>query len=509
MKTLILPIAFLAVLLPARADVSLPTLFSDHMVLQRDAEVPVWGWAETGEEVSVSLAGQTKTTKAGADGKWRVKLDKLSVAEPVTLTVKGKNEIAVADVLVGEVWLCSGQSNMGFAVQQAENFAQEKAAANYPKLRMFIVTSGAATQPQEKCNGKWIVCTPESVGGFSATAYFFGRELHAKLGAPVGLIHSSVGGTPIEAWTSLDAQKDVPEVQPIFESWSRRIATWDPAKARADYETKNAAYTALAEKAKADGKPVPRKPVLPVEPSIDGHRPANLFNGKIAPLIPYAIKGAVWYQGESNSGSPAAGLAYRKQLPLLIADWRARWGQGDFPFGWVQLPDFVNGSSDGWCLVREAMLQTLRLPHTGMAVTLGLGEKHNVHPVKKQEVGRRLSLWALGEVYGQKGATSGPLYAGHKITGSDVTIIFTHADGGLTAKGGELKGFVVAGDDREWKPALTKIDGDKIIVSTPDGANAAAVRYAWASDPEWSLTNVAGLPASPFRTDDWPIPPAQ
>ena len=348
--------------------------------------------------------------------------------------------------------------------------------------------------------------TPGTVAGFSATAYFFGRDLQAKLGAPVGLIHSSVGGTPIEAWTSLAAQKDVPEVQPIFESWAKRIATWDPAKAQADFEKLNAAYPALAEKAKAAGKPAPRKPTLPVEPTIDGHRPANLFNGKIAPLIPYAIKGAIWYQGEANSHSPAAGLAYRKQLPLLVADWRGRWGY-DFPFAWVQLPDFVSSNSDGWCLVREAMLQSLRLPHTGMAVALGLGEKHNIHPGKKQEVGRRLSLWALGAVYGGKAETSGPLYAGHKINGSNVTITFTHAEG-LTATGGEVKGFVIAGEDREWKPALAKISGDKIIVSTPDGANAAAVRYAWASDPAWSLTNAAGLPASPFRTDDWPLTPA-
>ena len=235
-----------------------------------------------------------------------MKLDKLSIAEPATLRVKGKNEVTVSDVLVGEVWLCSGQSNMGFAVQRAENFEREKAAANYPKLRMFTVTSGAATEPQEKCNGKWIVCSPETVGTFSATAYFFGRDLQAKLGAPVGLIHSSVGGTPIEAWTSLAAQKDVPEVQPIFESWARRIASWDPAKTQADFERQNAAYPALAEKAKADGKPAPRQPSKPVEPSIDAHHPANLFNGKIAPLIPYAIKGAIWYQGESNAGRAAS-----------------------------------------------------------------------------------------------------------------------------------------------------------------------------------------------------------
>ena len=508
MKTIIVPLTFLAALLPARAEVSLPTLFSDHMVLQRDVALPVWGWAAGGEEVRVTIAGQTKTTKAGADGKWRVQLDKLSVAEPVTLTVKGRNEIIVNDVLVGEVWLCSGQSNMGFAVRSAENFEQEKAAAVHPKLRMFIVTSGAATQPQKKCNGKWFVCSPETVGGFSATAYFFGRELNVKLGVPVGLIHSSVGGTPIEAWTSFDAQKEVPELQPMIERWAKQIAAWDPAMAQANFAQQNADYPALAEKAKAEGKPVPRKPVLPVGPGIDAHRPANLFNGKIAPLIPYAIKGAIWYQGEANTHGPAEGLTYRKQLPLLIADWRTRWAQGDFPFAWVQLPEFANGHPDGWCLVREAMLQTLRVPHTGMAVTLGFGEKRNIHPARKQEVGRRLALWALGEVYGQKGATSGPLYAGHKIDGSDVTITFTHADGGLRAKDGELKSFVIAGDDREWKPALTKIDGNKIIVSTPDGANAAAVRYAWANDPEWSLINASGLPASPFRTDDWPFPPA-
>ena len=409
------------------------------------------------------------------------------------------------DVLRGVAELVGRRSGPFRLNQQAENFEQEKAAADHPQLRMFTDASGAATEPQERGKGSWVVSTAESVGPFSATAYFFGRDLHAKLGVPVGLVHSSVGGTPIEAWTSMDAQKDVPEVKFIFDRWEKNISTWDPAKAQEAYEKQKAAYPELAAKAKAEGKPAPRAPVQPVEPRKDGHYPANLFNGKIAPLIPYAIRGAVWYQGESNAGSVEGGLAYRRQLPLLVADWRARWGQGDFSFAWVQLPDFVAGNPDGWCLVREAMLQSLRLPNTGMAVTLGLGMKHNVHPVKKQEVGARLAQWAFAKVYGLKVAAGGPLYASHKIGGGEFAITFTNTDGGLVAKDGDLKGFVIAGEDKVWQPATAKVSGEKIIVMSPDVKAPVAVRYAWASNPEFNLFNGAGLPASPFRTDDWPI----
>ena len=495
----------------AGADITLPSFFSDHMVLQSGAPVPVWGTAEPEETVTVEFEGQKKTVQADTAGKWSVKLDPLSVngvAHELSVTATPKSKVPIrkiSDVLVGEVWLCSGQSNMGFTVNRAQDFDAEKAAATFPKIRMFTVTSGAAVEPQDKCRGQWAVCSPDTVGGFSAAAYFFGRDIQAKLGFPVGLINSSVGGTEIEAWISLDAQKNVPEVKPTLEDWDKRVASWKPEEAKAQFAKQQTTWQEAAAAAKAAGKPAPREPRIPVDPKLDPNRPANLYNGKIAPLIPYAIKGAIWYQGESNADTVPRGLAYRVELPLLIEDWRKRWGEA-FPFAWVQLPDFNARNSEGWCLVREAMLQSLRVPQTGMAIALGLGEATDIHPTDKQDVGHRLALWALDTVYGGKGEWSGPLYTGNKIDGSAVTITFSHAEG-LTAKGGAPAGFLIAGEDKQWKPATAKISGDQAIVSSPEVPHPVAVRYAWADNPAFNLYNAAGLPASPFRTDDWPLAP--
>lgn len=494
-------------LAPLRANVSLPALFSDHAVLQRDKAVPVWGWADPGEVLTVTFAGQTKTATADGTGKWRVELDPLKTGEAAMLTVKGKNTITVQDVLVGEVWLCSGQSNMSFQVQRADAFEAEKAAGDHPQVRIFTVTSRGADSPQEKCDGRWTVATPATVGGLSAIAYFLGRDLNTKLQVPCGMINSSVGGTPVEAWTSIDAQRDLPEAKVILDRWAKRAAEFDPEKAKADNERRKAAYDIAAAKAQAAGKVVGAfRPE--VDPRTDAHRPVNLFNGKIAPLIPYAIRGAVWYQGESNGSTVEGGLAYRKQLPVLVEDWRKRWGY-DFPFAWVQLPELARGGSEAWCLVREAMLQSLKLPRTGMAIALGLGDVHNVHPTHKQAVAARLAAWALSEVYAQKTPWGGPLYAGNEIHGNKVTVSFTHTDGGLAAEGGALKGFVIAGEDQKWKPAAAAIEGSNVVVSSPEVPAPVAVRYAWADAPEASLFNGAHFPASPFRTDEWPIPDPQ
>jgi sialate O-acetylesterase len=492
----------------APAKITLPALFSDHMVLQADREVPVWGWADAGEEVTVAIAGQVKKAKADVNGKWSVKLDSLKSGEALTLTVKGGNTITIQDVLVGEVWLCSGQSNMQMTVNGAKDSATEKAAANFPKIRMFREASTVATTPQDHCKGSWEICSPATVGGFTATGYFFGRELHKSLGVPVGLINSSVGGTAIEAWTSLEAQNDKPQLKPIFQSWANKARDWDPAKAQAQYEKQMAAYKEAAAKAKADGKPAPRAPRKPVDPRLESNHPTNLFNAKIAPLIPYAIRGAIWYQGESNAGNLAA--LYQFQLETMIKDWRSRWGEGDFPFAWVQLPNYRKPQAQPvetstWAVVREGMLKTLELPNTGMAITIDVGESNDIHPKDKQDVGKRLAMWALAKVYGQAVAASGPLPAGHKVNGSEVVLSFTCTDGGLTAKGAPLKGFAVAGADRRWENAEAKIVGDKVIVSSPDVKEPVAVRYAWADNPNANLYNGAGLPASPFRTDDWPV----
>jgi sialate O-acetylesterase len=482
------------------AKVTLPALFSDHMVLQADNQVPVWGWADGGEEVMVAVVGQTKTAKADPSGKWTVKLDPLKTGEALTLTVKGSNSITIQDVLVGEVWLCSGQSNMQMTVNGAKDAANEKAAANFPKIRMFREASSAAVMPQDHCKGTWQVCSPETVGRFSATGYFFGRAIHKELGVPVGLINSSVGGTPIEAWTSLEAQRNEPGLKPIFERW-------DPAQAEAKYEKDLKAYEEAAAKAKAEGKSAPRPPAKPGDTRRGSNHPANLFNAKIAPLIPYAIRGAIWYQGESNAGNLAH--LYGLQLATMIKDWRARWGAGDFPFAWVQLPNFQKAQtapveSSGWAVVREGMLRTLALPNTGMAITIDVGEANDIHPKNKQDVGQRLAMWALAKVYGKAVAASGPLPAGHKINGSEVVLSFKYTDGGLVAKGENLNGFAIAGADGRWVRAEAKIAGDQVIVSSPEVKEPLAVRYDWASNPNGNLYNGAGLPASPFRTDNWP-----
>jgi len=490
------------------ADLKLSALFSDHMVLQRDKPVAVWGWGDPGEQITVEFSGQKQAVKADAAGKWMVKLAPMKANnEPQVMLIRGSvgnRQSKIEDILVGEVWLGSGQSNMAMGVGGALDFETEKAAAKLPMIRMFKELSGAAKTASPDASGKWAVCSPETVGGFSATLFFFGRELHRDLKVPVGLINSSVGGTPIESWIAEEVQHSSPELKAGFEEAAKAEAKFDEAKAKADHEKVLARWEEQAAKAKADGKPAPKKPNNPLARRAMRGGDGGLFNGKIAPLIPYAIRGVVWYQGEANT-RPGKEELYQYQLPLLVSDWRKRWGD-EFPFAWVQLPNFKR-DGEGWMLVREAMLKSLKAPHTGMAITIDIGEPSNIHPKNKQEVGRRLALWALGDVYGQKVvATSGPLPARHEVKGSEIVLSFTHCDGGLKTKDGELKGFVIAGDDRQWKPAKARIEGDQVIISSPDVSKPVAARYAWADDPECNLYNGAGLPASPFRTDDWSAP---
>jgi sialate O-acetylesterase len=507
-KTILSVSVFVVALQFANADVKLPAIFSEHMVLQQETAVPIWGWADPGEQVTVELAGQVKTTTADTNGKWMLKLAKLKASEGQSLVVKGKNKLTINDVLVGDVWICSGQSNMGLTVNRAKDFEQEKAAAKFPQLRMFTVERTSMAEPQADCKGRWELTTPENVGFFSAAAYFFGREIHQKLGMPVGLINTSWGGTSIEAWTSMEAQAKLKEYGTISDSWVKATAMpYDEKKALEQYNKQLGAYKENAKKAKADGKTAPRAPVKPVDPRLNQNYPANLYNGMIAPLVPYALKGGIWYQGENNSNKSFANI-YGLQLETMIKDWRARWGY-DFPFAWVQLPDFRTPQKDavepsGWVTVREEMLKSLKIPKTGMAITLGLGEANDIHPKNKQEVGKRLAMWALADVYKQKGvASSGPLPSGDKVKGNEIIISFKHTDGGLKVEGGELKGFAIAGEDKVWKWAQARIEGDKVVVSHPDIKKPAAVRYAWAANPVFSLYNGAGIPATPFRTDDW------
>jgi len=480
--------------LSARAAVTLPAVFSDHMVLQSGKPVPVWGTADANAEVSVAIAGQKKTAKADASGQWSLKLDALTAsAEPQTLTIGDKT---INDVLVGEVWLGSGQSNMAMAVQSAKDYPASQAAANVPLIRMFTEGSAAARTAQSQGKGTWVICSPETVGRFSATAYFFGRNVYEVLKQPVGLINSSVGGTPIESWISPEAQQSSAELKPFFEAQKQEDAAFDEAKVKAVYERQAAKWAEEMKAAKAEGKPAPRKPRDPIETRKRKGNVGGLFNGKISPLIPYAIRGAIWYQGEANSNGPKPPF-YQTQLTLLAKDWRTRWND-EFPFAWVQLPNFTR-AGEGWPIVREQMLNALStIPNSGMAITLDIGEAKNIHPANKQEVGRRLAQWALGAVYHKDVAdTSGPLIDKATVKHGAFVITFTHAKG-LNAKG-DLAGFEVAGADGQWRPADAKIEGETIVVSAKAVAEPKNIRYAWKDNPVATLFNGAGMPASPFR----------
>ncbi len=622
------------------ADVRLPAIFSDHMVLQQGTKVAVWGWADPGENISVTLGKATARAKADASGRWKVELPAQKPGPGNELEVRGNNSIRVRDVLVGEVWLCSGQSNMEFALQSTTSGAQDVAAANHPDIRLFRVPKNSVLSPAEDVQAKWEVCTPESAAGFSAVGYYFGLELHKRLKVPVGLIGTSWGGTNAEEWTSpeflandadfaaihqrwekssdenkrlfrepleheiwLDdfqllprSEKDTVRLVDDFEDgnlenrlggrWSSGQSSidiadviggagkalrikgslkagdfpnlqveWAPGQAAADLRT----YKALSFKVRGRGflkfhslQPtitdfdhyvdspfavtggwrtvtvdltglkqagwgvqLPFTPdaltgaLLEIVPGIEPmvRPPSGLYNGMIAPMVPYSLRGFAWYQGEGNAGRS---YQYRKLLPALIRSWRSAWHTDNLPFLVVQLPNYrarlAQPSESGWAELREAQLLTARnLPGVGVAVTIDQGRAENVHPPDKTEVGRRLALQAFSMVYGLPGVASGPLFKSWKKDGSAIRVRFSSAGGGLVPKGGEpLRGFAIAGEDRKFVWAEARIEGDEVVVSSAQVAAPMAVRYAWADNPEATLYNREGLPASPFRTDEWP-----
>ncbi len=487
------------------ADVKLPAVISDNMVLQRGRKAPIWGWAEPGEKVRVKGSWQLfgTSTKAKDNGKWMVKIQPPKAGGPYEIVLKGNNTITLKNILVGEVWICSGQSNMQWSVRQAANPEQEVAAADFPKVRLFTVKRKVAEQPQSDCVGSWTMCSPETVPGFSAVGYFFGRELHQQLDVPVGLIHTSWGGTPAEAWTRRGVLESEPDCIPILQRFDEAMAKYPEAKKK--YEENVGKWKEAAEKAKTEGKNPPRRPRGPFGPG-NPHSPAGLYNAMIAPLIPYSIGGAIWYQGESNAGRA---YQYRQLFPAMITNWREDWGQGKFPFLFVQLANFMAVTPEpvdsAWAELREAQLMTLALPKTGMAVIIDIGEANNIHPKNKQDVGKRLALWALAKTYGKKQVYSGPIYKSMKTEGNKIILNFEHVGGGFAAGGGEpLKGFAVAGADRKFVWADAKIDGNTVVISSNEVSVPVAVRYGWANNPVCNLYNKEGLPASPFRTDDWP-----
>lgn len=483
----------------ASADVKLPALFSDHLVLLAGAPVPVWGWAAPQENVTVEIAGQKITTVAGADGTWRVSLQPMKPGGPLALTVRGTNTMVVRDVLAGEVWLGSGQSNMGLQVKSAQNYAEEMAAAEQPEIRMFTVANQTARSPLDDCAGHWEVCHPGTVGNFSAALYFFGRDLHRQLQVPVGLINSSWGGTPIQPWISLDVLAAYPGYAALLENKRKEIAAWPEKERKILADLK--AWEAVAARARAAGQPQPPKPWNPGPPDSGRFMPGQIYNAMIHPLLPCRLRGVVWYQGEANAGGGEKGAQdYTDLLTRLISSWRAAWDLADLPFYYVQLPNYNN---NGWAWFREGQARVLSVPHTGMAVTIDIGEADNIHPVNKQAAGHRLALIALANVYGQKQPFQGPEFAGGEPAGAALKITFRHADGGLVAHAGALRGFQIAGTDKKWLPAAAQIAGETVSVSSPAMAQPLAVRYDWSGNPDGNLYNGAGLPASPFRTDQW------
>ena len=634
---------FLTVLgltLPIDAAVTLNPLFQDHAVLQQGVPVPVWGLADPGEKVTVDFAGQSVATVAAGDGKWLVRLAPLSTGEPRSLTVTGKNKIIITDLLVGEVWIASGQSNMerqlGLRAGQKPitGWETEVAAANYPAIRHFGVAQAKALAPQQTVQGAWSVCTPETVKDFTAVGYFFARDLHVARRVPIGLIHSSWGGTPAEAWTSEATLQQLPDFAEPLAALKKLAA--DPDLARREAQAKQEAWyqkvdpgskpgvvwsevhlgmtdwriMALPTHWESAGYPdfdgifwlrrtfdlpnewdggdvelhlgavddvdttwvngvsvgatmgwdvlrVYRVPgallkrganVIAVRVldtgaggglyggndtmrlifsasgkaeslslagtwrckpgvalSVSGWPPADfsqspssptvLYNAMIAPLLPYAMRGVIWYQGEANVGRERQ---YQKLFPAMIADWRQAWGLGEFPFLFVQIAPYNTMSPE----IREAqLLSWQRTTNTAMAVTIDCGDAKDIHPANKKPVGARLALAARALAYGEQLEYSGPVFDSFKIEGDKVIVRFSHLGGGLVAQDGALKGFTLAGADKVFRPAQAEIRGDTVVVSVADVAQPIAARYGWANVPEGNLFNRAGLPASPFRTD--------
>ncbi len=517
-KALFLLLTFSFLIFPAVcfADVRLPAIISDNMVLQADANVPIWGWAQAGEEIEITFAdcNSVKTT-ANSDGKWSVRIRTSKAGGPYEMIVRGENILPVKNIMIGEVWLCSGQSNMEMPIAYKAihytgilNYEKEILETNYPQIRLFKVGKTTSRTTQQDCTGSWAQCAPATAADFSAAAYFFARELHKKLNVPVGLIQTAWGGTPAEAWTKKEILESDPDFAPILKRFDEAVANYP--QALQEYLPKMRDWKKACEQAKAKGIKLPQEPFPPLGLTHQ-NAPSGLYNAMIAPLIPYGIRGAIWYQGEGNAERP---YQYRKLFPAMIKNWRNDWRQGDFPFYYVQIAPF---SYKNWSRpifapeLREAQLMALSVPNTGMVVTMDIGDVkvNDIHPKNKQEVGRRLALWALAKTYGQTGIVySGPMYKSMKIEGDKIRLYFDRIGTGLMAKDTPLREFTIAGEDKNFTDADAVVDNNTVIVSSDKVQKPVAVRYAWSNAAVGNLFNKESLPASPFRTDDWLNPDA-
>ena len=493
----------------AVGDVTPNPLFSQGAVLQRGRPVPVWGTADDGEKITVTFQDQVVETITQS-GKWRVQLAELMVGGPYTMTIEGKNKLEIIDLLVGEVWICSGQSNMGFALRSSTEGKAAIEASDDPQLRLFSVDHAVADEPQAaiKVNAKggggiWLRSKPETTARFSAVAYFFGRDLRKTLGVPVGLIHSSWGGTSAECWTSRRALESDSLLKGMLDDYAKALTRYPEAEVK--YKAAQIKHREAVAEARAAGKTPPTAPRTPVGPNTP--HVAGLYQAMINPLQPYAIRGAIWYQGEDNV---SRAFQYRTLFPTMIKNWREDWGQGDFPFLFVQLAPYhkikPEPAESDLAELREAQALVLKtLPATAMAVITDIGEENDVHPKKKEPVGARLARAAFSFVYGQPIGGSGPLYSAMTVEGDRAILQFQYVGQGLVAKDGPLVGFTIAGDDHKFVPALAEIQGETVVVHADKVTHPVAVRYGWADYPVVNLWNGDGLPASPFRTDDFPM----
>lgn len=499
-----LALAFLLMPLAARAVLTLGPIFSDHAVLQCDRPLPVWGHGTPGDKVVVAFHEQEATTTVGADGRWLVRLAPLAAsAQPAELLVATARErVVVRDVLVGEVWLASGQSNMEWPVDYLAPDERKLAAVDLPLVRQVKIVRTVGLAPADAVpTSAWEPATPRTVGGFTAVGYFFARELERKLHVPIGIINCTWGATAIEAWMSDASRTATPFAATLEARWEKERSEWPPERV-ARYDAEMAAWTKAEERARVtqtkNPLPWPQPPAMHGSPT----QPGGLYNGMIAPLRLASIRGIVWYQGESNVGRDAE---YAVLFQAMIRDWRRAWGDPTLPFYFVQLPNFADNQPDGqtWARLREAQAKALELPATGMAVAIDIGDPEDIHPLHKREVGRRLALIAMGKLYGGTAGFSGPVFAGATSEGGAMRVGFTHAAEGLVAHDRPVQALELAGADRVFHPATAKIAGDTMLVSSPLVPAPVAVRYAWSNAPAANLYNGAGLPAEPFRSDDW------
>lgn len=482
----------------ARAEVKLPNVLSSHMVLQRNRPIHLWGWADPGERVTATLKGASASATANALGEWSVYLPPQKAGGPYQLTVVGTNTITLDDVLIGDVWFASGQSNMqlplmgfpGSAV--VANGEEEIRNATHPDIRLLHIPDKASPYPLADQGASWTLCTPQTAATFSAAAYFFAREISQHEHVPVGIIDSSWGGTPGEAWISMDTLGSDASLMPVFAYWAHLTDH------EAEFPAIDAADKREAAAAKAAGTPAPWHMWRP--DNLESWHPTCLYNGMVAPVTPLEIRGVLWYQGATNSNVDRASM-YQRILPALIHDWRMQWREGNFPFLYVQISAFTSVPQENWAVIREAQRRALSVANTAMAVTIDIGNPDNVHPADKQDVGHRLALAARVLAYGEQVEDSGPMYRQTSIDGGRIRVWFDHAASGLIARGGPLTGFEVAGADHKFVPATARIDGETVVVSSPKVQAPEFVRYGWANAPVVNLFNGAGLPASPFTSE--------